>query len=78
MSRVQLEYRVNKIERYIVTRFTDNEGGCSVEERGQYASQEMANEVAYALCKLEHQGLGWEAGDERIKYPDNSGNSIPA
>lgn len=67
--KVELEYRVVPITRYAVTRYTDNERGGSVEGRGEYNNSDVAHEVAYALCKLEHDKLGWEPGDMRILYP---------
>jgi hypothetical protein len=29
----------------------------------------MAYAVGYALCKAEHDRLGWPPADERIQYP---------
>jgi hypothetical protein len=68
---IELEYRVKEVTRYIVTRFTQNESqiGGTVETRGEYDNDLVAHEVAYALCKNEHNALGWPIGDERIKYP---------
>jgi hypothetical protein len=68
---IQLEYRVKKVNRYIVTRFAQSEGQNvgSVENRGEYDNDEVAHEVAYALCKREHEVLGWDIGDQRVKYP---------
>jgi hypothetical protein len=68
---IELEYRVKEVTRYIVTRFTQNEGQTerTVETRGEYDNDLVAHEVAYALCKNEHHALGWPFGDERIKYP---------
>lgn len=68
-----VEYRVRKVERFIVTRFTrpDEESTGTVEVRGEYDNGEVAHEVAYALCKREHEILGWPIGDTRIQYPRN-------
>lgn len=68
----QLEYRVRRVERFIVTRFsrTDENSPGTVEERGEYENPEVAHEVAYALCKREHEILGWPIDDMRIRYPE--------
>ena len=68
-DKTQLEYRVVKVDRYIVTRFTSNENGGSVQQRGEFDNSDVAHEVAYALCKREHEFLGWDMGDMRIQYP---------
>lgn len=70
-----IEYRVKKIERYIVTRCEtsgpdeNGKGSGSVSGKGEYDSADMAYEVGYALCKAEHDRLGFPPGDERIQYP---------
>lgn len=67
---MKIEYRVKAIERYIVTRYEeDNAGNSSVVERGTYTSPHIAYEVAYALCAQDHEQLGFGPGDERVKYP---------
>lgn len=73
---VQLEYRVKKVERFIVQRFTRVDGNSTgtSETRGEYDNPELAQEVAYALCKREHEALGWEIGDMRIRYPSMHGD----
>lgn len=71
---IKIEYRVRKVERYIVTRWyrversdATDESGC--EERGEFDHADTAYEVAYALARNEHQQHGWPVGDERIQYP---------
>ena len=68
---MKVEYRVRPHVRYVVTRYEEsddgNTGSCS--ERGEYGNNEIAFEVAYALCKAEHERLGYPLGDERIQYP---------
>lgn len=69
----KIEYRVIPINRYIVTRYeadTNGEGRGS-EERGTYTSPDTAYEVAYALCKAEHERLGFALDDPRIRYPEH-------
>lgn len=69
---IRLEYRVTPSTRYIVTRYTaDEQGGRrACEYRGEYDNENLAHEVAYALCKLEHDQRGWAPGDTRIRYPE--------
>ena len=73
MSKV--EYRVKPITRFIVTRHVENTGEDvaslvpGTDQKGEYDNPDIAYEVAYALCKEEHERLGWEPGDERIQYP---------
>lgn len=64
-----IEYKVRPVTRYVVTRF-ESDGGSST-QRGEFDSAQVAHEVAYALCKTEHEQLVWPVGDERIKYPDS-------
>lgn len=67
---MKIEYRVKAVERYIITRYEEDETGSSVVERGMHSSPHIAYEVAYALASAEHQRLGWAFDDPRIKYPD--------
>lgn len=69
----KIEYRVRPVTRYVVTRFHsesgEGRGGCGSSVMGEYDNQQMAYEVGYALCKAEHDRLGFPPGDERITYP---------
>lgn len=71
-----IEYRVRPVTRYIITRFEtsgpdENGRGCSggCGTKGEFDNETVAYEVGYALCKAEHERLGWPVGDERIQYP---------
>jgi hypothetical protein len=66
-----IEYRVRDVSRYIVTRYQTGPQGQPgiVSTIGEYASPDTAYEVGYALCKAEHDRLGWPIADERIQYP---------
>lgn len=77
-AQTQLEYRVRKVERFIVTRFTrdDESSPATVEVRGEYENADVAHEVAYALCKREHEILGWPVGDMRVQYPQKIGDEV--
>ena len=68
-----IEYKVRPVTRYVVTRFENygresNKGNVS-ETYGEFDNAETAYAVAYALCRAEHERLGWPVGDERIQYP---------
>jgi hypothetical protein len=69
---MKIEYRVRPVTRYIVTRYHETvPGSGGVQSKGEYDSQEIAYQVAYALCKSEHQQLGYPPDDMRIKYPQH-------
>lgn len=65
-----IEYKVRPVTRYIVTRFTRSGGAAGCEQKGEFDNESNARAVAYALCRDEHERLGWEPGDMRIRYPD--------
>lgn len=67
----KIEYQVRQSPRYFVTRYHESEDGsmAGCETKGAYDNPEVAHEVAYALCKAEHDRLGFAPGDERIIYP---------
>lgn len=75
MDKDLIEYRVRMVPRYIVTRYasvnhddgTESDNGSS--QHGEFDNSETAYAVGYALCKAEHDRLGWHPGDERIQYP---------
>ena len=72
-----IEYRVRPVTRYIVTRYSqerDRLGGSS--ECGEYDRYDTAYQVAYALCRAEHERLGYPLGDERIKYPQDDPSTV--
>jgi len=72
----KIEYRVRPVTRFIVTRYEqvyptmeDKSPGSSRQIGNEYANAETAYEVGYALCRAEHERLGYPPGDERICYP---------
>jgi hypothetical protein len=65
---MKIEYRVRPVTRYVVTRWHDGEG-VGVEQKGEFDNFDTAYAVGYALCKHEHQELGYPPGDERVQYP---------
>jgi hypothetical protein len=74
---MKIEYRVRPVTRYHVTRFEESDDGRSgptgSSGKGEYANEQTAYEVAYALARQEHEALGWPVGDERIRYPEAPG-----
>ncbi len=70
----QIEYRVRTVERFIVTRHESGEYASGVTTKGEFDNYEIAHEVAYALCRDEHERLGWPLDDARIKYPEPRGS----
>ena len=65
-----IEYRVRPVTRYVVTRYEEEVNGASSRVLGEYDNVYIAQEVGYALCKAEHERLGYAPGDMRVKYPD--------
>lgn len=67
----KVQYRITAITRHNVTRYfrTGDVGGSA--SKGEFDNYDTAYSVAYALCKEEHDRLGWAAGDERISYPED-------
>lgn len=74
---LNVEYRVREVKRFIVTRY-EHEVFDSGMETGSTGSQQLTGEypnwdtayaVGYALCKAEHDRLGYGVGDVRIQYP---------
>jgi len=64
-----VEYRVRPVTRFIVTRWfgDDRSGGCA--PRGEFERAEVAYEVAYALCKAEHDASGEPVNSMNFIYP---------
>lgn len=79
----KIEFRVRPVTRYIVTRFEqeyDPAGACASAGRstqhGEFESFGTAYAVSYALCKSEHDRLGYPPGDERISYPEGRAETV--
>ena len=71
----KVEYRVRPITRYVVTRYEASEPDAngrqhaSCDQRGIYENGEVAYQVAYALCKAEHDASGEPAESVNFSYP---------
>jgi len=74
----KIEYKVRVTQRYFVTRYAEGDGQAGSSTFGEYDNEEVAYEVAYALCRAEHERLGWPLGDERIQYPRRDEAVVPA
>jgi hypothetical protein len=68
-----IEYKVRPVTRYVVTRYEQRGAAGGSEQQGEFDNAETAHAVAYALCRAEHERLGWPVGDERIQYPQPLG-----
>lgn len=66
----QIEYRIKPVTRYIVTRHESGDHSIGSEQIGnEYDTADVAYQVGYAVCKVEHERLGWPIDDMRIQYP---------
>lgn len=91
-DRPYIEYRIKQVDRYIITRYEETPtshngpaenfgenrvGKSSTVGKGEYDNADLAYEVGYALCKAEHNRLGYPIDDGRIQYPvhPNQGSS---
>ena len=71
---MKVQYQVRTVSRFVVTRYEESDDartGAS-ETRGEYDNAEVAFEVAYALCKAEHDKSGEEPGSMNFIYPERS------
>jgi hypothetical protein len=73
---LNVEYRVREIKRYTVTRHETQVSDDGTEACGSnrqigshYDNFETAYAVGYALCSKEHNDLGYDLSDDRIRYP---------
>lgn len=76
---MKIEYQVRERTVYYVTRYEeDDTGGAASRGLGEYPTHDGAHDVAYALCRAEHERLGWPLDDERIQYPKGRyGQEVP-
>lgn len=66
---MKIEYSIRPVTRYAVHRYEQDERGAASSTRGEYDNMGTAYEVGYALCKAEHDKLGYPADDPRVQYP---------
>lgn len=70
-----IEYRVKRVERFIVTKFEDDATGGTVSCRQigkEFDNFETAYEVGYALAKADKERLGLMPGDDGVIFPSSS------
>jgi hypothetical protein len=70
-----IEYRVKRVERFIVTRYEESEGGHtgSVRQIGnEYDGFEVAYEVGYALARADQERLALPPGDMSVVFPSRA------
>lgn len=65
----KVEYKVRPITRYVITRYEEIGNAGRSEQRGVYDNGEIAYQVAYALCKMEHDQSGEPVGSTNFIYP---------
>lgn len=65
---MKVEYRIRQVTRFIVTRHYEQEDRriSGTDQKGEFDNLEIAHEVAYALCKDEHQRLGYQIGRAHV------------
>lgn len=68
----KIEYQVRPVTRYIVTSYHQDGNAADGRGHGEFDNEETAYEVGYALCKADHERMGWPLDDERIQYPKRS------
>lgn len=67
-----IEYRVRKVERFIITRYEEGPNGMTGSSRqvgAEFSDANTAYEMAMALAGQESQRLGYAPGDERFQFP---------
>jgi hypothetical protein len=70
-----IEYRVKRVERYIVTRYEEGMASTtgSIRQIGnEYDSFDVAYEVGYALARADQERLGPNSGDMGVIFPRQS------
>lgn len=70
-----IEYRVKRVERFIVTRFeggSDNSTASSRQIGKEFDNFETAYEVGYALAKGDQERLGLHPGDDGVIFPSSA------
>ena len=69
-----IEYRVKRVERFIVTRHEEDEQGTTGSNRQigkEFDNFDIAYEVGYALARADQERLGLLPGDMGVIFPSN-------
>lgn len=79
-----IEYRVKRVERFIVTRHESIEdpsgaahSGSTRQIGGEHDNADVAYEVGYALARQESENLGLSPGDDGVIYPSHPEQVAP-
>jgi hypothetical protein len=70
-----IEYRVKRVERFIVTRYEEGKEsltGSSRQIGKEFDNFDIAYEVGYALAKADKERLGLGPGDDGVIFPSDS------
>lgn len=70
-----IEYRVKRVERFIVTRYEESASqmtGSARQIGKEFDNFETAYEVGYALARGEQERLGILPGDDGVIFPSSS------
>ena len=71
-----IEYRVKRVERFIVTKWEANANtslpGSSRQIGKEFDNFDTAYEVGYALAKADKERLGLGPGDDGVLFPSSS------
>lgn len=70
-----IEYRVKRVERFIVTRYEEDDNGTTGSCRqigAEYSSFETAYEVGSALARADQERLALSPGDPDVIFPSAS------
>lgn len=70
-----IEYRVKRVERFIVTRHEESDSGSTGSTRqigNEYDNFEVAYEVGYALARADRERLAMSPGDAGVVFPSPS------
>jgi hypothetical protein len=68
-----VEYRVRPVTRFIVTRYEEDGRGAGSAPIGEYANEDTAYAVGYAMCKQEHDKSGEPVDSMSFIYPKHPG-----
>lgn len=75
---MKVEYKVRAVTRFILTRYEDSETSAGISsQRGEYDNAEVAYQVGYAMCRLEHEKSGEELDSMNFIYPSPVGEPYP-
>ena len=66
----KVEYRVREVTRYVVTRYYESGKIKSSATRGEFENLHTAQQVAFALCRVEDIDSKDDPSRPKFKYPN--------